>query len=99
MGIPSERINIITGWFDETLTTAPIERIALLHIDADWYLSVKLVLEQFYDRVSTGGIIMFNDYGAWPGAKRAVDEFLAQRQLNTVRLKWVDPGARYFRKP
>ena len=30
-----QHINIIAGWFDETLQTAELQTIALLHIDAD----------------------------------------------------------------
>jgi hypothetical protein len=99
VGIPSESIRIAPGWFKDTLPNAPIDRVALLHIDCDWYESVKLCLEQFYDRVNSNGIIVLNDYGVWPGAKRAVDEFRDRRGLESVRLRWVDPGTRYFRKP
>jgi O-methyltransferase len=98
VGTPSDRVHVVPGWFRETFRTAPIENIALLHIDADWYESVKLSLEYFYDKVSPNGAIVLNDYGAWQGAKRAVDEFIDQRGLS-IALRWVDPGTRYFLKP
>lgn len=98
VGTPDQQVHIVPGWFRETLPSASIERIALIHIDADWYDSVKLCLEHFYDRISPNGVVVLNDYGAWQGAKRAVDEFIVQHQLK-VRLKWVDPGTRYFVKP
>ena len=43
-----QHVNIIPGWFDETLQTANLQTIAILHIDADWYASVKIVLEILY---------------------------------------------------
>ena len=49
-----QHVNIIAGWFDETLGTADLQTIALLHIDADWYASVKMVLETLYDKVVVG---------------------------------------------
>jgi O-methyltransferase len=53
----------------------------LLNIDADWYESVKLCLDTFYDSVVPGGFISLDDYGAWPGCRLAVDEFFRLRAL------------------
>lgn len=93
------RVRIVSGWFQDTLPSASgsISQIALLNIDADWYESVKLCLETFYDRVVSGGFISLDDYGHWPGCRRAVDEFLQRRQLS-CRLHEVDYTARWFRK-
>ena len=67
-------------------------------MDADWYQSVKLCLETFYDRVASGGYVVFDDYGYWEGCRRAVDEFLSGHagKLDLVR---VDHTGCYFRKP
>ena len=74
-------LHIVKGWFEDTLAaTAPrVGPIALLHIDADWYESMRLALETFYPLVSAGGFIAVDDYGhgGFPGVKRAVDEFRA----------------------
>jgi O-methyltransferase len=98
LGIPRERIHIIKGWFQDTLPTADVGEIALLHIDADWYDSVKLCLDVFYDRVQPGGFIVFDDYGRWEGCTRAVDEFIANRGLN-VKLDPKAPEGHFFQKP
>jgi len=81
VGVDDSRIHTIEGWFQDTLPEFPPQPVALLHIDADWYESVRLCLEAFYDRVSPGGSIAFDDYGRWEGCTRAVDEFLAARGL------------------
>jgi len=91
------RVHIVKGWFQETFPTVTIPRIALLNIDADWYESVKLCLHTFYDRVSPGGFISFDDYGHWPGCRLAVDEFFRERGLH-YRLREVDYTARWFQK-
>lgn len=57
--------------------TAPAE-IAVLHIDLDFYEPYRVTLEALYDRVSPGGMIIFDDYGHFIGAKRAVDELIAR---------------------
>lgn len=95
--IPKSRVHIIKGWFEETFPTVNIEKISLLHIDADWYESVKLCLESFYDNVQPGGFVVLDDYGTWPGCKRAVDEFIIENGLK-IKLVKVDYTGRYFKK-
>jgi O-methyltransferase len=96
-GAEMARVKIVPGWFQDTFPTVSIPKVALLNIDADWYESVKLCLETFYDRVTTGGYISFDDYGHWPGCKKAVDEFFLARQL-AYTLHKVDYTAHWFRK-
>jgi hypothetical protein len=69
---------------EETIPGAAPERIALLRLDTDWYSSTAHELEHLYDRVPPGGIILFDDYGYWEGARRAVDEFVAARGLRLL---------------
>jgi O-methyltransferase len=96
-GANPERVKIIEGWFEDAFPTVAISQIALLNIDADWYQSVKLCLETFYDRVVPGGFVSIDDYGHWPGCRKAVDEFFAARQL-PYTLQEVDYTARWFQK-
>jgi len=84
--------------FQDTFPSVRTGDIALLHIDADWYESVKLCLERFYDSVQPGGFVVIDDYGHWEGCKKATDEFLRNRSLD-VTLTRVDYTGRYFQKP
>ena len=93
----ANRVKIVKGHFHETFQTIRIPRIAFLNIDADWYVSVKLCLERFYDAVVPGGIISIDDYGHWSGCKQAVDEFFKVRNLNYT-LNKVDYTARWLIK-
>ncbi len=90
-----ERLHVVKGWFDVTLPgTAPeIDEVAVLAIDADWYDSVRLALEHFYDKVSPGGYVLVDDLRVWQGARDATNEF---RQRAGVR----DPikASHYWRK-
>jgi Macrocin-O-methyltransferase (TylF) len=54
----------------------PELKIALLHIDVDVYRPTKVILEQLFNRVVKGGVVMFDDYGTVAGETRAIDEFL-----------------------
>ncbi len=97
VGADMNRVRIVAGWFQETFPTLCVERIALLNIDADWYESVKLCLETFYERVVSGGFVSIDDYGHWPGCRKAVHEFLDSRGLS-YKLHEVDYTARWFQK-
>lgn len=57
------------------LSKNPHLKVSLLHIDVDLYEPVKEILELLYDRVSTGGIIILDDYGTFAGTNKAVDDF------------------------
>ncbi len=96
-GADMSRVRIVPGLFQDTFPTAHIPRIALLNLDADWYESIKLCLETFYDAVAVGGFVSIDDYRLWPGCQQAVDEFIRKRQL-TIRMQQVDEGASWFQK-
>jgi hypothetical protein len=95
-----ERLHVVRGWFDQTFPEAvdQVGPIALLHADGDWYESVKLTLETFYDRIVPGGYVVIDDYGHWEGALRATDEFRSERGID-AELVAVDYAGRYWRKP
>ena len=93
-----EDSRMVKGMFQETLPTAEVEAIAVLHLDGDWYESILVCLEHLYDRVSPGGVIQFDDYGHWEGARKAVDEFLDRRSMR-VPLSRLDYAARVLVKP
>ena len=96
--VPESRVHIVKGWFQDTFPKVEIPKIAILHIDADWYESVKLCLERFYDSVQPGGYIVLDDYGDWEGCRIATDEFLKRRAID-VKLIQVDYTGFYFQKP
>jgi len=73
---PKRLLHITPGWLEDTLPTAKIGPLAVLHIDVDFYEATKLVLMRFADSVVKGGIIIVDDYGHWEGARRACDEFM-----------------------
>jgi len=95
--INSSRVTFHKGYFDQTFSKAKIDQIALLHIDADFYNSVRLVLETWEPCVSPGGYIQIDDYSAFIGCKRAVDEYLAAHPK--LRLQTFQGVAFYIQKP
>lgn len=88
----------VKGLFQETLPTTPVSQISFLHVDGDWYESVRVCLNNLYDRVVPLGVIQFDDYGYWKGARKAVDEFLERRKITTP-LRRLDYSGRFLIKP
>lgn len=60
-------------------------RIALAHLDMDVKEPTTHALEELYDRVVPGGLLVFGDYGTVAGETEAVDEFMQARGLSIER--------------
>jgi len=77
---------LIKGFFKNTLKVKEninkLGDIAVLRLDGDWYNSVKICLDELYDKVVNGGVIIIDDYGHFIGAKNATDEF---RVINNIK--------------
>lgn len=89
-----KNLNIVTGYFDETVNKLDSSEIALLHLDGDLYESIKVPLNSLADRLSLGGIIVIDDYlldeqfveaDDFPGARKAVNEFLNQTKSFSIK--------------
>jgi O-methyltransferase len=88
---------IVKGWFEETVPVwAKRQRpIAVLRLDGDWYESTMLCLEHLWPLVSSGGVVIIDDYYTWDGCSRAVHEYLARVQASE-RLERSKHGVAYL---
>jgi hypothetical protein len=80
-GYDREKIHFVPGRVEETIPAYAPESIALLRLDTDWYESTQHELVHLFPRLERGGVIIIDDYGHWRGARQAVDEYIAQRQI------------------
>ncbi len=95
---PTERYVIRKGWFQDTFVAEPLpEAVAMLHIDADWYDSVLLTLETFYDLVPDGGLIVLDDFGHWEGCREAFYDFAAQRKIKPLLERFGETQAYWIK--
>ena len=81
LGMSPSQIVLKEGWFENSFRDELPSKVALLHCDADWYDSVMLVLETFYDRIPEGGVVILDDFGYWSGCRRAFYEFCHLRGI------------------
>lgn len=79
----ANKYKIVKGWFDNTLPMfKPVENIAVLRIDGDWYDSTAQCLNNLYKYVCSGGMIIIDDYYTWEGCTKAVHDFLSKNQIS-----------------
>ncbi len=74
-GYPTEYILMVKGKVEETVPGTLPSKISLLRLDTDWYESTKHELLHLYPLLVQHGVLIVDDYGAWPGARKAVDEY------------------------
>ena len=61
---------------------APIARLAILRLDGDMYESTMDGLSALYAKVSPGGVVIVDDYGAVAACKQAVTDFRQAQQID-----------------
>lgn len=91
-----DRVRFLAGWFSDTLPDAPIEELAILRLDGDMYVSTMDALTM-YDRVSPGGYVIVDDYGAHPPCREAITDFRREHGIDDPLVQ-VDYACVYWRK-
>lgn len=89
IGYPKKNIRLHKGWFQDTIPPLKddFENIAILRLDGDWYASTKVCIDNLYNKVVKGGVIIVDDYNCYDGCKKAIDEFLSTHQLTPFLFK------------
>ena len=69
------------GFIPDTFAGLETAQIAFAHIDVDIYRSIIDCLVFIWPRLSSGGFVVFDDYGfsSCPGARAAVDTFFRDK--------------------
>jgi len=95
-GLLDEQVRFLQGWFKDTLPDAPVQQLALLRLDGDYYESTIQILESLYHKLAPGGFVIVDDYGALVQCSRAVDDFRAEHNIKEAMSK-VDWTGVYWR--
>ena len=78
------QVKFLKGWFKDTLPNAPINQLALLRMDGDYYESTMDALVNLYPKLSVGGWIIIDDYGCIPACARAVNDYRKMHNITSV---------------
>jgi O-methyltransferase len=91
-----DRVKFLKGWFKDTLLSAPINKLAILRLDGDMYESTMDGLK-LYPKLSKGGYIIVDDWGAVPACKQAIEDYRAQNNI-TEKIMDIDGKGIYWQK-
>jgi O-methyltransferase len=93
-----DQVRFLAGWFRDTLADVPIERLAVIRIDADMYQSTSEALAALYPKLSPGGYVIVDDYALEP-CRRAVDDYRTAmgitdeiRRIDWTGIYWLRSG-------
>lgn len=87
---PINNIRFVKGKVEDTLPGEIPGSLSLLRLDTDWYASTHHELVHLYPFLNKGGVLLIDDYGAWQGARKAVDDyFRGARTPYLHRIDWT----------
>ncbi len=86
----AQNIRVLKGFFSDTLPQLSDIKFSVAHLDCDLYQSYVTCLDFVYPRMVPGGYIVFDEYDiaepVYPGARKAIDEFFANKPEKLQRL-------------
>ena len=96
-GLLDEQVRFLKGWFRDTLAAAPISQLAVLRLDGDLYESTMDGLKALYPKLSVGGYVIIDDYGALSACREAVHDYRRAHAI-TDPIVPVDWTAAFWRR-
>jgi glycosyltransferase involved in cell wall biosynthesis len=97
-GLLDKNVIFVKGWFRDTLPALNVRQFAVIRLDGDMYESTVQAIEALYPRLSPGGFIIIDDYGAVPGCRQAVDDYRLRNEIATP-MRQIDWAGWFWRKP
>ena len=81
-GLLDSQVRFLKGWFRDTLPQAPIEKLAVIRLDGDLYESTMDTLVNLYPKLSIGGYLIVDDYGAVAACRKAVHDYRESHDIS-----------------
>lgn len=97
-GLLDDQVVFVPGLFHETLPKLDTGPLALIRLDGDLYESTYVALAHLYSRLSPGGFVIVDDYGALPNCKAAVTDFRTENEIDAP-LHAIDWTGVWWQKP
>lgn len=96
-GLLDGQVKFLKGWFKDTLPTAPIQQLAVARLDGDMYESTIDALNALYPKLSKGGFLIIDDWGAVEGCRRAVMDYRKEHGI-TEEIIDIDGQGVYWKR-
>lgn len=98
MDLLDSGVEFVGGYFEESLPSVPVDRIAVLRLDADLYNSTMDALTYLYPKLSSGGYLILDDYGIpFCDCKKAVTDYRRSHDI-TEPIEMADNQCAYWKK-
>lgn len=97
-GLLDEQVVFVKGFFDQTLPGLNAGPFALVRIDGDMYESTIVALQALYPKLSPGGFVIIDDFGAVEGCRLAVEDFRKAHDISEP-MEQIDWTGVWWRKP
>lgn len=86
---PADNIIYVKGKVEDTIPSVIPSNISILRLDTDWYASTKHELIHLFPLLSKYGILIIDDYGHWAGAKKAVDDYFENKEIELQTIDYT----------
>lgn len=89
----NQNLELVSGNICKTLPQYfeknPQLKISQLNLDTDIYEPAVTILESCWDRIETGGVLIVDDYGVFPGETKAVTGFLKSKTASVKKFSFA----------
>ena len=97
-GLLDSQVKFLKGWFCDTLPAISAEqKFCLIRLDGDMYQSTMEAMDNLYPKLSTGGYVIIDDYGAIGQCKMAVDDYRNKNNISEPIIP-IDRTGIYWKK-
>ena len=93
IGYPAKNIHLIDGKVEDTIPLKVPKQISLLRVDIDWYEPTLHCMKYLFPLISSGGVLILDDYGFLVGAQKAIDEYIKENNI-PILLNRIDKCCR-----
>ncbi len=76
-GYPADKVVFVKGMVEKTAAPNAPAQLSIVRLDTDWFASAQVALRTFWPRLSRRGVLILDDYGHYPGQRRAVEEYFS----------------------
>jgi hypothetical protein len=93
------KLNLVKGWFSDTIKTTFCDRVAYVRVYGDLYESATSALVWLTGKLSRGSVLVFDDWGFNPaqGECRAFFEWLPKSSYRFEMIGHMGIGHLYLR--
>ena len=96
-GLLDDQVRLLPGWFGDTLPGAPVEQLAVLRLDGDYYESTWDTLAALHHKVAPGGFVVVDDWSL-ESCRAACEDFRAAQGI-TAPVEIIDWSGAFWQVP